>query len=62
MCSACGLNGRLGATKRRMLSLAEGPSLALLLPLVIGVAEVPFGVPFVRGTAEGILEQAERKV
>ena len=56
MCSARGLNGRLGATKRRMLSFAEGPPPVLLFPLVIGVEEVPFGVPFVRGTAEGILE------
>lgn len=55
MCSACGLNGRLGATKRRILSFAEGPPPVLLLPLVIGAEAVPFGVPFVMGTAEGIV-------
>lgn len=45
-----------------MLSFAEGPPVALLTPFVFGVESVPFGIPLVRGTAEGILEQVEREI
>lgn len=55
---ARGLNGRLGATKRRMLSFAEGPELELLVPLVVRVD--PAGGPFVAGAAEGMIPRIDQ--
>ncbi len=56
MCSARGLRGRLGATKRRMLSFAEPPILSFEVPFVAGVEVLAaMGVPLVAGVAEGML-------
>lgn len=48
MCSALGLNGLLGATNRRMLSLAEAPVTGPV-PLACGMDVEAMGVPFVVG-------------
>lgn len=55
MCSARGLRGRLGAAKRRILSLAERP-------LVVVVEGEPLGAPLAEpfGTAEGIADCLKR--
>ena len=58
MCSAWGLNGRLGATKRRILSLAEIPSL-FAVPLGIGMEVALLGVPLVIGVAEGMTARSD---
>lgn len=41
MCAACGLSGRLGAAKRRILSLADSPDVTVdaLLLVLFDVAE-----------------------
>lgn len=66
MCSARGLSGLLGATKRRMLSFAEPPVLAFELPLVPFVEGIEMlaamGVPLVAGVAEGMLFDLEELV
>lgn len=55
MWSALGLNGLLGATKRRMLSLADAPPVGGSVPFVLGVELEPaIGGPLVVGA--GILE------
>ena len=40
-----------------MLSFAEALASLLPVPLVIGVEVVVLGVPFVRGAAEGMVEE-----
>ena len=44
MCSARGLRGRLGAAKRRMLSLAERPAEAGAVPLMAAPLDVAEGI------------------
>lgn len=51
---ARGLNGLLGATKRRMLSFAEAPP-CWLSPFVGGIEVDTNGVPLVMGAAEGMM-------
>lgn len=53
MCAAGGLNGRLGAAKRRMLSLAERPSVEVAAWL---------GVVPLTGAAEGIVAGGQLRV
>ncbi len=64
MCSARGLRGLLGATKRRILSFADPPVLAFELPLVPFVEGVEvlaaMGVPLVVGVAEGMIFDLEK--
>ena len=60
VCSARGLNGLLGATKRCILSLAVGPLGPLPFTPFVVVAIVsplvgPWVLPLARGTAEGII-------
>ena len=56
MCSARGLSGLLGATKRRMLSFADAPILSFELPLMPFVEVLAvMGVPLVDGVAEGMV-------
>ncbi len=50
MCSARGLKGRLGAAKRRILSLAESAAVGARLPLAS---------PFV--VAEGMVEESRKR-
>ena len=68
MCSARGLNGLLGATKRCILSLAVDPLDSLpFTPLVFVVVDMvspfvsPLVVPLVRGTAEGMIVSNEMR-
>jgi hypothetical protein len=44
VCSARGLRGRLGAAKRRMLSLAERPVVAGAVPLMAAPLDVAEGI------------------
>ena len=67
MCSARGLKGLLGATKRCILSLAVDPLDPLpFTPLMFVVVAMvspfvsPLVVPLVRGTAEGMIVSNER--
>ena len=54
---ARGLNGLLGAAKRRILSFAEGPALPLLVPFGNDAEVDPFGGPLVTEAAEGIIQR-----
>lgn len=54
MCDARGLRGRLGAVKRRILSLAEAPPAVPFVPLAMGTEVAAPGVPLVTGAADGM--------